>query len=1844
MLNSMLVFAMIATATTTAIVIMAATWAISTGISIGLSYLMRKPIQSGERDFEFNRTDTKAYLPVIYGTAVVGINRIFTDTSIKGQKLWIVGALCIGPIHRITAVYFDKELVFYWKSDWAKVKTNASSGNTSITTKNWPNKYKTDNPVVIAGVDKFIIRDNNGNTLSPNTEYTLTEGSATDFDKKGELVLTFSPALTGNISSNYRLDFTTGERKRGGKYLYAGKWANRVEIYPHKGKETGQLDEALSTAIPDKWTNTCLDTSVANIVIALSYDLDYFPNGLPNITAKVDGMKVHDPRNPAFPNDAPFWSNNNALCILDYLTRGSYPWVSATRPGDTNPLDTTHTEYLLKYGLGAHYDREIIKNTFIAEANFCDELVATSLELSKPVKCVVQDTKESITEDLTANNAGKITLSYIPIVGTLVIINDNGVFMSGDSDPEIGGYNLNGKEVTFRAQDSGRVYTCSYDYEIHQGYLNAKTQYRYKTLYVTTSGKSSPSTESKIVTTTKSNRTILVSNFTENENEVVTGIELYRTKGGVLTEYYYIATIDNKKDETFEDTVSDNGTGIGILTTSVLQKTKKNGDYLTQKIFSNNWNNTITNCVKQGDIFYFSYLNSDNITYTTDTKNLYIITAQDGTINTSLGSNSNGSGECSFYFRLAKKNKDGTYTSLPDSGSIKKYEIGTEILFFNPRDLGTAISSIVTDNTATKQKRFTCNGIVDTSKDVKNNIEELLLSCRGNLYNESGKYSLFIRKMSIPEDFELTEDNILGDWKWGALGIRETCNTIKVSWINPKKNFQTDYVFWPPKEQLLNQYLLDDNNFENQKDIDLFFTTNKQTARQIAMVMRRELRQSIPCSCTVTEAALQLKHGNLVKVTHSTPGWNQKLFWVTGIGINPNATVSISLSEYDPTVYDYDTITIDPPEGADTTLSDPLQAPDEVSDVITTTEIFEEKNIPNFRIRVTYTDSTSTFWDHSDVYILKGEPSVTNVYSYYTSIDKANTGIFYIYPVEAVTTYYIKIQSVSTLGVKQEWGDVEEHSHTITPSLPEKIKGLEGFTRGNNDNAYGRVFAVRWHPLSGTGYGDGTANIAYAQRQVTIYEGIRYYVEVAMGYPPNVGKYLAANVINGVYYVVREEIIDENRYIYDYESNIEDVNTLFEPLKNNPNIEAQNFYNTYYGVPNRTVMIQVSAIDQYSQRGASSFIILTNPYPYMKDKNGTQISPKCYPEKNAIRAEWPHPYQEYDISHFVIKIAEAYNPEDPQGSSGLSIFTSSVKWKAKTKYTRYTLVYPTIPNGHVYVVTLTGTSGTTEPVWPVPYSGNPHPTIINGTTIFQHNSVYLTSKVGSLSTVSSTDEEIGSIYYNYTFRGLDPKKNYIVQVIPYDVYGVGAPSGIQSENTMPFLTYDDIGTNITAPKQVNTPSMDLVGNNNIKVSWDYLTEDDIQRYVVDWRAGQLSTVPTLEEIEQGYYTSDNTKKCYGFVVNSEKDTRGNAKNWIMIQDAKTGFTYWARVQAENTSHIKSAWSAFGTHEFMVQGIGADELSFNFKQYYFTGTLTATDYNTCTWSAGTLKFKKSSGSGTINHSITAGNTGNMSENKWLIWKGSGQVLEAVTDNDLIDSVTYKDAVSIAYLIPNIDTKQKITIIPSQSKESTIISGSIIGADSIVANHIQTGAVKAVKIDVDSEISIGHSSGGKITIKDNMNVKRISISALNGGTPFIRISKSGYNAATTTNPNELNFDSTYNYLKIIDTGYNKCAFPDASVISAYSYAYQDIAIPIVALGGGSRGVIGLTGVAGGYIYLMPYEIPNVDIRHRELFSVMYDDSGDGQIIVRREMFNYDSSNWNPSSATQWVRWYLLAETII
>ena len=831
-------------------------------ISIGTSYLLKPNVpSSGAGAFDNPVIDPETFLPVIYGKAIMPFLPVFMDTHPENINLLMgIGGQCHGRINNLYKIYF---------------------GNMELVTK--------------------LVDDT----------YEVSE-----------------------------------------------KFKGKVEFWQRKGGDTPKVYEEF-TDIFRKWTSNHLGAGVASIAFRIHFDKDNITS-IPSIQLVYKGKLLYDPRTKVTVSSITRSGNiatvitpsAHGLDVNDYvqifdanqtdyngisqvdtvLSTTSFTYTVLNTPITpatgtiylgkvsylTNPVLAV-LDYLTnsKYGTSANLTTGIDVDSFIAEANYCDELI------------------------------------------------DYQIVDSPKKAPKI--------EIVERQENwltSGSTYKYKYSY------CYGSTIYDESTAYTRFESDLSP--ESNSMSVSSSYGKIKLTGILDSSESTVTLKKIYRQKDGTGS-YFYVGVID-ADETTFIDNIADVDVG-EVHSTSVTPPTAPTGaitatftNYANSALDDNRYyrykfalvtsvtprketapspaskrlktksNNTAIRITEFPDsddnqVTKIRIYRSEGFTSTTGTGLTY-----KHLVDVDVGTNS-------YVDLIADTSLDSSVTPLAASTT-----------------------------TSSQVKRFTCNGLLDTGEDISSNREKLLSACRGKLYKQAGKWKIFIPKIVVPETFELNENNIIGDWSFSLLGASSMPNTVKASFINPDTEWKNDTVIWPKIDED-NLYLKDDEGLKSNITLDLPFTNNKYIAKTICQVVRKESRNNIRVEVTVKEEAKKLTVGRVVKLTHSMPQWTEKKFWVEAVGLFPDATVRLILLEYTETDYNYESLTEDILPGSDTTFPDPLEPPDEVIITSLEEELFLDNSVPNWRIKGTFTNpADSSFWAYSDVYVKAGVDSEYELY------------------------------------------------------------------------------------------------------------------------------------------------------------------------------------------------------------------------------------------------------------------------------------------------------------------------------------------------------------------------------------------------------------------------------------------------------------------------------------------------------------------------------------------------------------------------------------------------------------------------------------------------------------------------------------------------------------------------------------------------------------------------------------------------------------------------------------------------------------------------------------------------
>jgi len=316
------------------------------------------------------------------------------------------------------------------------------------------------------------------------------------------------------------------------------------------------------------------------------------------------------------------------------------------------------------------------------------------------------------------------------------------------------------------------------------------------------------------------------------------------------------------------------------------------------------------------------------------------------------------------------------------------------------------------------EKRFRMNAVIDTGQVVGSNIAEMVATCRGQLIWQNGLYRLVINQVTTPEAFELTEDNIVGAIQWTRKGAAIP-NYIECAFNDEQdEDFKANTVTWPLVGDTT--FLDGDNGVENRAELSLPYTTTFLQAQRTIMVMLREARNDVFVNLQATQAAYVLQVGNVVRVTHQGPGWDQLEFTVMQMNLTPDGLVGLSLQQYTDAAYNLDTLDAQPSAPTtnlpDPTSIDPPTALILTADETTTLRTQDGQAVP--RIRVQWTPPVDPYLSHYEGQFFR--TAVPAEIEAIANPQKFDDNIF-IWPVTEAEQYTVQIRSVNSLGVKSDF-------------------------------------------------------------------------------------------------------------------------------------------------------------------------------------------------------------------------------------------------------------------------------------------------------------------------------------------------------------------------------------------------------------------------------------------------------------------------------------------------------------------------------------------------------------------------------------------------------------------------------------------------------------------------------------------------------------------------------------------------------------------------------------------------------------------------------------------------------
>jgi len=321
------------------------------------------------------------------------------------------------------------------------------------------------------------------------------------------------------------------------------------------------------------------------------------------------------------------------------------------------------------------------------------------------------------------------------------------------------------------------------------------------------------------------------------------------------------------------------------------------------------------------------------------------------------------------------------------------------------------------------QPRYTCNIILGAANSL-DNLQALLTTCRGMLIFAGGKYRLVLDKPEIAT-FDFNVDNIVGGWQISLGGKRGRYNRVRAHWIDPAND-------WQPAIHVADStaFRTADNGLMLETQLDLDGTTNSYEAQMLAGRYLRQSRFGATVQFTATIAGALCECGDVVTITHDTPGWEGKAFRVTNIALLNSDEVQVTATEYDDAVYADDPL-VAPSTAPATNLPDPWALPTPtVSSVSSSGQaVTVSDGSSTARIRVAWLPPADAFVRLAEIEYRRD----SGAWAHAVTVP-ADQGVAYVGPVEDGEEYEVRIRFVNALGVHSPWATPGEHVVAAVPS------------------------------------------------------------------------------------------------------------------------------------------------------------------------------------------------------------------------------------------------------------------------------------------------------------------------------------------------------------------------------------------------------------------------------------------------------------------------------------------------------------------------------------------------------------------------------------------------------------------------------------------------------------------------------------------------------------------------------------------------------------------------------------------------------------------------------------------
>ena len=247
---------------------------------------------------------------------------------------------------------------------------------------------------------------------------------------------------------------------------------------------------------------------------------------------------------------------------------------------------------------------------------------------------------------------------------------------------------------------------------------------------------------------------------------------------------------------------------------------------------------------------------------------------------------------------------DNPALALRDYLTNTQYGLGVSAARIDDTTFSSAANlcdELVTLDDGSTQKRYTCNGVLDTASSFQDNLETILSSLAGNLIYSGGKFKLYGGEYRSPTA-TITEDDIVGTLDIHSKNSRrDQFNSIKGIFMGDETdNVPADYATIKSAQAIL------DDGEVLEKELPLPMTNTSVACERIAKIYLEKNRRQVKMTMLLSLKQFALEPMQVVNVTLPSLGYENKTFEIVSWSLENQDNilgVSVMLQETDALVY-----------------------------------------------------------------------------------------------------------------------------------------------------------------------------------------------------------------------------------------------------------------------------------------------------------------------------------------------------------------------------------------------------------------------------------------------------------------------------------------------------------------------------------------------------------------------------------------------------------------------------------------------------------------------------------------------------------------------------------------------------------------------------------------------------------------------------------------------------------------------------------------------------------------------------------------------------------------------------